>query len=786
LIGNYLKSALRNIKKQKWYSLITLTGLTIGMTCFVLISLYVRYELSYDEFHPHADRIYRAIAHTRETYRGKSQVAVTPAPLASAMEKELAEVLKTTKVMDRRGVISIDGTSFPENRIYYADPSFLEIFSFPLAAGDAGQALNEPYSLLISRDMTARYFGSENPLGKTIQVDQQDFTITGILENIPGNTHFKFDHLASFSSLVEMRGREKIYTWNNWSYYTYALLHHQTDLPALEKKLNNILKKNYDEDASQNMWLQPVADIHLHTKANFELESGADIRNVHLLSVIGIFILLIACFNYMNLATARSTLRAREIGMRKVIGASRRRIIRQFLGESCLFSLFALICSCFLIKILLPAFRNFIRRELEAGFIQNGALLLTLAGLTLFIGLISGSYPALVISSFQPTDILAGKAVRGSRKSLLFRNSLVIAQFAVSAALIFCTITVYRQLHFIKNKDVGFSKDHIVTIRNPEEGYEAFKNSLLAHPQILEIAESDNLPYGITNASFGNWEGHNPEEKLLFYRNRVSSNFLDFYNIPVIQGRGFSREFADKDGQAYILNEAAVKTIGWENPIGQSFGFGEDKKGIVVGVIKDFHFAPLHLNIGPLALTPNSEPSPWISIKITPKNIPRTLALIEETWKTHSSDGVYSYSFLDDRLDRMYRTERRLGKTFSIYTFIALFIACLGLFGLASFTTEQRTKEIGIRKVLGASEWNITLLTTKKFMLLVLMANIAAGPLAGYAMKQWLDNFAYRIHIGAGSFALAAASSFLIALMTVGYQSLKAALSNPVNSLRSE
>ena len=786
MIKNYLKSALRNIKKQKWYSLITLTGLTIGMTCFVLISLYVRYELSYDKFHPHADHIYRVIAHTREAYRGKSQVAVTPAPLASAMENELAEVLKTTKVSDRKGVISIDGTPFPENRIYYADPSFLEIFSFPLAAGYARQALNEPYNLLLSRDMAAKYFGSENPLGKIIQVDQQDYTITGVLENIPGNTHFKFDHLASFASLVEMRGREKMDTWNSWNYYTYALLHHRTDLPALEKKLNDIIKINFDEDASQNLWLQPVADIHLHTKANFELESGADIRNVHLLSVIGIFILLIACFNYMNLATARSTLRAREIGMRKVIGASRRRIIRQFLGESCLFSLFALICSSFLIKILLPAFRNFISRELEAGFIQNGTLLLTLTGLTLFIGLVSGSYPALVISSFQPADILSGKAVKGSRKSLLFRNSLVIAQFAVSAALIFCTITVYRQLHFIKNKDVGFSKDHIVTIRNPKEGYEAFKNSLLAHLQILEITESDNLPYGITNASFGKWEGHSPEERLLFYRNRVSSNFLDFYNIPIVQGRGFSQEFADKDGQAYILNEAAVKTIGWENPIGRSIEFGEDEKGIVVGVIKDFHFAPLHLNIGPLALTPNSEPSPWISIKITQKNIPRTLALIESTWKTHSPDGVYSYSFLDDRLDRMYRTEHRLGKTFSIYTFIALFIACLGLFGLASFTTEQRTKEIGIRKVLGASEWDITLLTTKKFIVLVLMANIAAGPVAGYAMKQWLNNFAYRIHIGFGGFALAAAASLLITLMTVGYQSLKAALSNPVNSLRSE
>jgi putative ABC transport system permease protein len=787
MFQNYLKSALRNIQRQKGYSLITLAGLTIGITCFVMIALYVRYEFSYDRFHTNAQNIYRVLVDTRETYMGKSQVTVTPGPLASAMQEEFPEVLKATKVESERVVMRYGGHRFTENHIYYVDPAFLDIFEFPLLAGNPKTALSKPNCLLVSKDMAEKYFGQENPMGQTIHVDEKDYQITGVLASIPGNTHFRFDFLASFSSLVDLHGRDRIYSWNRWSYRTYVLLHGQADPVYLENKLVDFLKRNYSEDATQTLRLQSVADIHFYTKANFEIEPTADIRNVYLLSAIGFFILLIACFNYMNLSTARATTRAKEIGMRKVIGANRMQLIRQFLGESILFSLIALLFSMILVKLLLPAFRVFIDRKLEAGFIHNGTLMLTLLGLVLFIGLVSGSYPSLVLSSFQPTIVLKGTQMRGSRSSSLFRNSLVVSQFAISAALIFCTIVVFNQLHFMRNKELGFVKDYVVTVPNPARGNETLKDKLRQSAHILDVALSEYLPHDISGASFGEWDGYNPEEKLIVYRNCVDANFLNFYNIPVVLGRGFAEEYSDKEGEVYILNEAAVKAIGWDDPIGKRFGFsGEDEKGVVVGVVKDFHFAPLHLNIEPLALTPNSERIDWLSIKINPQNIPDTLAFIERTWKRHSPGGDFSYTFLDDRLDRMYRTEEKLGKTFSIYTFIALFVACLGLFGLASFTTAQRTKEIGIRKVLGATEWNITLLTTKKIMALVLMANAIACPAAYFAMQHWLQNFAYRVEVGVWIFVLSATLSLAIALLTVSYQTIKAAIANPVDSLRYE
>ena len=786
MLRNYFRSAIRVIKNQKGYSLITLSGLTIGMTCFILISLFVRYEFSFDGFHENSQNIYRVLVDTGEIYRGKSQVAVTPAPLAGAMMAEYPEVLNATMATSQRAVMKYRDVRLAESRVYYADPAFLEIFRFPLVAGNLEVALAEPNSLLLSREMAEKYFGEQDPVGETIQVNQKDFKITGVLENIPGNSHFRFDYLASFSSLVELSSRERVYRWNSWSYYTYVLLHRQTDLLSLEQKLTGLLKKKYDEDATQILRLQPVTDIHLYTQSNFELEKNADIRSIYLLLVIGILILLIACFNTMNLATARSTTRAKEIGMRKVIGARRSQLIRQFLGESVFFSLIALVVSVLLVRLLLPSFRIFIERKLEDVLILDGTLLLALTALAVLIGFISGSYPALILSSFRPSVVLKGARALSSRSSSHFRNVLVICQFAISVALIFCTLVVYRQLHFMQNKELGFVKDHVVTVPNPESGYEAYKNELLQNPHILDAAASDRLPHNITSASSGEWEGYNPDQELIVYRNRVDDDFFRFYNLSIIQGRGFSREFNDEDGRAYILNQAAVKTIGWEDPIGKRFGFSEDEMGAVVGVVKDFHFAPLHLQIAPLALTPNSERNSWLSVRIDPQNIPTTLAFIESEWKRYSPSGEFSLSFLDDRLDRMYRTERKLGETLTYFTFIAIFVACLGLFGLASFTTVQRTKEIGIRKVLGATEWDITLLTTKKFILLVLVSNAIAWPLAYVAINQWLHNFAYTAGIGSWIFIQSAAISLVIALLTVGFQSVKAALANPADSLRYE
>ena len=560
MFGIYIKGTLRGIRKQKWYSLITLSGLVIGITCFILISFYVRYEFSYDRFHEDHQDIYRVLADTGEVYRGKSQVAVTPAPLAGVMKDAYPEVLSAAKVMDTSVTMKYRDVRLAESVIYYADPAFFNIFNFPFLSGNPATALAEPNSLLISRDMAEKYFGRSDPFGETISVDGNDYKVTGVLENVPGNTHFRFDYLASFSSLVESRGQDRIYRWNNWTYYTYVKLHGEASWLSVEQKLTDLLKQNSPK-ASQVLRLQPVAEIHLYNEANFELGSHGDIRNVYLLSAIGIFILLIACFNFMNLSTARATIRAKEVGLRKVVGAGRFQLVRQFLSESLLFSLLSLVFSLSLVRLLLPAFRIFVQRELETGFILDSSLLLTLVGLVLVIGFVSGSYPALILSSFQPTTVLRGTRAKSSRGSSIFRNVLVVCQFTISIALIVCTIVVFKQLHFMRNKELGFIKDYVVTVRNPAEGSDVFKNELLQNPFILDAALSDRLPHNITSASFGEWDGHDPEERFIVYRNWVDDDFLDFYDIPVIQGRGFSNEFNDSTDNAYILNEAAVKAI---------------------------------------------------------------------------------------------------------------------------------------------------------------------------------------------------------------------------------
>ena len=786
MFRHYIKSTLRSIKKQRWYSLITLSGLAIGITCFILISFYVRYEFSYDRFHENHQDIFRVLVDTGEVYRGKSRVAVTPAPLAAAIQDAYPEVLRAAKVMDRGVTMTYRGDLLAERSMYYADPAFLEIFDFPLINGNPETALDAPYNLLISREMAAKYFGTSDPVGETISVDKTDYQVTGVLENIPGNTHFRFDYLASFSSLVESRGRDRIYRWNNWSYYTYVKLHPEASSSSIEQRLPELLKQHSPE-ASQVLRLQPVAAVHLYKDANFELESPGDIRNIYLLSAIGLFFLLIACFNFMNLSTARAAIRAKEVGLRKVVGAGRLQLVRQFLGESLLFALLGLVFSLVLVKFLLPAYRIFVQRELETGVILDGALLLLLVGLVLVIGIVSGSYPALILSSFQPTTVLKGTQVQGSRGSSLLRSVLVVCQFTISIALIICTLVVFKQLHFMRNKELGFIKDHVVTVGNPPGGSDTLKNVLLQDASILDATLSDRLPHNIMSASRGEWDGQDPGERLIVYRNWVDEDFLDFYNIRIIQGRGFSKEYNDSTDRVFILNEAAVKTIGWDDPIGKRFGFGKDRMGLVVGVVKDFHFTSLHLKIEPLALTPASEDNKdWLSLRINPMDVPRTLTKIEEAWKQHSPEGMFSYSFLDDRLDRLYRTERRLVSSFTVYTLIAIFVACLGLFGLASFATARRTREIGIRKVLGASEWSITLLTTKTFLWLVLIANAAAAPAAYLAMRAWLHNFAYRTGLETWVFLLSAALSFVIALVTVGYQSVRAALADPVKSLRYE
>ncbi len=799
MFKNYLKIAFRNIKRHKGYSFINIAGLSVGLTCCILILLYVKYELSYDKYHENADNIYRVVMkQPGNVYMGNEWFNVGPGGLKSTLMEEYPEVVYSTRAKRNEGDIYYNNSLFEERTIFFIDPGFLKIFSFPLISGDPETVVKDPFSMLITQRIAKKYFGNEDPVGKIINVDKNyDFKVTGILKNCPKNSHFRFDILASFNSLYSIirGGKNFIETWNrgNSVWNTYIQLTENYNARDLESKFPAMVKKYRGENSKGEFHLQPLISIHLHSNINGEIEANGDIRYIYLFSAIAFFIMLIACLNYMNLATARAASRFKEIGIRKVIGAGRRQLIRQFLGESMIFTIAALLISLILVSLLLPSFGSFINKNLEFNFYSDHLLLLYLICVALIVGLISGSYPALFMSALKPVNVIKGSMTTGSvrKRSSAFRNSLVVVQFVISIVMIISTLTVYRQLNFIKNSNLGFTKNHIITgylhDRNLRENLEPFKNYLSQYPQILDVYVNGDLPLTILSHNYAEWEGLTEGETgPLTYIGFVNYNFLDFFNIELIKGRNFSKEFTTDASQAIILNETAARATGWENPIGKKFSvYGY---GIVIGVFKDFHNTSLHLKVEPMALrlTESNNSSGNFAIKISSYDIPRTLAFIESNFKKYFPGYAFNYSFLDEKIDRMYRSEQRLGQIFNYFTLIAIFISCLGLFGLASFTTEQRTREIGIRKVLGAPISGIIMLISREFVKWVLAANVLAIPIAYIAMNKWLHIFAYRTHIGIWTFVISVTMALMIALISVSYQSVKAAAANPVDSLRYE
>jgi len=804
MFKNYLKIALRNIKRHKGYSIINIAGLSVGLMCCILILLYVKYEFSYDRYHENADNIYRVVMKFPGiVYMGSDMYNASPGGLKAALMEDFPEVIYATRATRRRAYIYYKNNPFEERGMFFVDPEFFKIFSFPLISGDPETAVKEPFSMLITQKIAKKYFGNEDPVGKIINVGRKyDYMVTGILENCPENSHFTFDILASFNSLYTTDGKENIETWSGFNdlWNTYLLLQENFNPDDLESKFPAMAKKYGGEDYEGEFHLRPLTSIHLHSDINFEIEANGNILYIYLFSAIAFFIMMIACLNYMNLATARAATRFKEIGIRKVVGADRRHIIRQFLGESMIFTITGLFISIIFVELLLPSFGSFIDKNLEFNFCSDYLLLLYLICVALIVGLISGSYPALFMSALKPVNVIKGSLSTGSvrKRSSAFRNSLVVVQFVISIVMIVCTLTVYNQLDFIKNSKLGFKKDHIITgsifDSNLRNNLELFKTELSRYPQILDVYVNGDLPVTISASNYARWEGlAEGEEGHLTYGAEVNYNFLDFFEIELIEGRNFSKEFTTDTSQAFILNETAVKITGWNEPIGKKYSLW-GREGLVIGVIKDFHNTSLHLKVEPMALWLTSPNIPNIlnrtindfAIKISSDDIPGTLAFIEDKFKEYSPDYPFNYSFLDERVDRIYRSEQRLGQIFSYFTFIAIFISCLGLFGLASFTAEQRTKEIGIRKVLGASVSGIIMLLSRNFVKWVLAANVLAIPIAYIAMNRWLQNFAYRTHIGIWTFVISVAMALMIALISVSYQSVKAATANPVDSLRYE
>jgi putative ABC transport system permease protein len=791
---NYFITTMRNLLRHKGYSFINIFGLIIGLTSAILISMYVSYELSFDRYHENAKYIYRIIQFQEgNRYMGSEWFNSSPAGLKAAVVSEIPEVIKSTRAYERPSIVKKGTKVIRENQIRFVDPEFLDIFTYPLLEGNKKTVLSKPFSVLLSQDMKTKYFPDENPIGKTLTMHQQDFQVTGIFENVPKNSHFTFDFLVSIDTLYSLgfnRDLEKKWTSNElWN--TYILVKKGCNITDLKLKLDQLVKKHLGDKSKTRYHPQPLSRIHLHSRVNFDASNISDIRYVYLFSAIVFLILVIASVNYINLTTSRSWQRAKEVAVRKVVGAHKKTIVRQFLMESTIFILLAVIISIVLTLLLLPYFSQFIGRDLSMSLLLNGNMLATLFFIILVVGILSGSYPALFLSRFKPILILKSTIrSKGKRKPGL-RNILVVVQFIVSILLIVCSLVIYWQLEYIRNKNLGFNKDHIVYGiggRGLIKNFKPFKQALLQHPDISDVYLGGRIPVNIRSNTTPRWQGKKKNEGFLCYDAPVDYNFIDFFNIKLVKGRNFSKNFTTDLEEAWILNEAAVKKIGWENPIGKNFYFSyNSKKGRVVGVIKDFHNTSLKLDIEPMALhLVGNKTRPYYAIKIKSNKVDDILKFLGRKVKEFSPDYPFRFYFLDETVDRMYRSEKMLGEIFGFFTMFAIFISCLGLLGLVSYTAQQKTREIGIRKVLGASRNQLLSLISKEFLYLILVANLIAWPIGWYAMASWLANFAYRINMNPLLFIGAGAITLVFALITISYQTLKAASTNPVKTLKYE
>jgi putative ABC transport system permease protein len=798
MFKNYLHIALRNLKKHKGYSLINILGLAIGMACCILITSYVLYELSYDRYHENADRIYR-LKCDAQIGGNHLHLPKSSPPMGEYMVENFPEVSNAVRIRELGTVpVKYRENLYYEDQIFFADNSIFDIFTFPLLNGNPETALKTAYSVVLTEDASRKYFGNEDPIGKVLTIDEDaDFTVTGVLSNVPRNSHFVFDMLCSFETYAQ-NNRLNMLNWLFLNNYTYILLEKGYEPGALEQKFPDMIEKNAGNmlkavKGDITLSLQPLTSIHLHSRLEQEISATSSIANVYIFSAIALFILFIACLNFMNLSTARSAKRAQEVGMRKVLGAHRARIVRQFISESLIYSLIGCVFALLFVEIVLPLFRSLSGIALSINYLENLWLIPGLISLTLFVGLAAGSYPAFFLSSFQPIRVLKGSLKTGTANAH-FRGVLVVVQFTISIVLIIGTIIIFSQLNYMRNTALGFEKEQILIIPISDEStvksLAPLKEDVKNYPGIINVAASSHVPGQTTYYNPFLPEGFTREEMPWMGQLNVDCDFIPTMGIELLAGRNFSSELETDQRLSVIINETAAKRFGWEDPVGKTIGTFTSAtammKRTVIGVVKDFHIESLHKEIGPLLITNNPEWLNSLSVRLSPHNIPETLGFLSKKWRQYNPLRPFQYSFLDESFDAQYRADERLSQIFSYFSILAIFIACLGLFGLASYTAEQRTKEIGIRKILGASISGIVKLLTEEFSRWVLFANIIAWPVAYFAMRKWLQGFAYRTSIGFLTFVWSALIALSIALLTVSYQALKAAKANPVKSLRYE
>ncbi len=801
MFKNYLKIAYRNIKKHTGYSLINVAGLAIGMACCILILLFVFDELSYDKFHENHDRIYRV---TRKWFNADGVVNlhlghVAP-PAAPLLKNDFPEIIHAVRIIGAGGLlVGHDSAFYEESRFFFAEEDVFKVFTFDMIAGDPETALQDPFSVVITDVMAERYFGTEDPIGRslTIQASSQkaDMKVTGVIKPLPHNSHFHADFLGSFKTYEAVVGDRELQSWSSNNYATYLLMAEGYDINRLKSQLDPFIDRHMSEGRSERtkLELQPLTDIHLYSHLDSEIEANSDITYVYVFSIIALFILLIACVNFMNLATARSAGRAKEVGLRKVIGAQRPQLIRQFLSESIITAVLSLLIALGIVLLVLPKFNQFISRDLSLNISANILLFIFLFFIAIFVGLISGIYPAVFLSAFKPVRVLKGNLDTG-KKGLSFRTVLVVFQFATSIILIVCVSVVSGQLDYMQTRNLGFDEEHVVVLPSSPTiifRLEGFKTRLLQNPNILSISAAKRVPSGRLLDSAGSrvLSGETSEPiKFRIAQLRVDYDYLPTFKMELAAGRNFSREMGTDPTQAFIINETAAKRIGWESPeeaVGKGFGYGQ-RNGQIIGVVKDFHFESLHQEISPIVMHLSKSDMSQVSIRIGPENIPQTMSFLKDIWAEMRPDYPFSYYFIDENFDQLYRSEEQLGKIFSYFAFLSVLIGCLGLFGLASYSAERRTKEIGIRKVLGASASGITVLLSKEFTKWVLLANLIAWPAAYLIMSKWLQNFAYRSGIGFGTFFLAGGIAWGIAFLTVAYQAIKASIADPITALKYE
>jgi putative ABC transport system permease protein len=799
MLKNYFKITLRNIKRNKAFSFINIAGLAIGMACCILIVNYIIFESSYDRFNKNADRIYRVNTLLEIGGRG-GNLASTNHPIGDYLRDNYSEVINSAKFRRYKygqTLIEYEENKFFENRVYYADDSVLDVFTYPMLIGDPKTALKSPHSIVLTESMASKFFGRDYPIGKILKLNnREDCTVTGVIRDIPGNTHFPINMLVSFESFYVDNPQLKGRWMGDFEVHTFVLLEEGFDYTELEAKLPAIVEKQVGKllkvmGGKVEYSIQPLMDIHLHSDLLNEPTGQSDIAYIYGFSAIALFILLIACINFMNLSTARSAKRANEVGMRKVLGANKSKLVYQFLGESLILSAFAYFIATGLAELSLPMIRSLTSVELSIFFTNIPLFVLISVGFVFIVGIVAGSYPAFFLSAFKPVSILKGSLNTGPT-SYRFRSILVVLQFAISVFLFIGTIIIFNQIRFMKNRNLGFDQERLVFIQifddSIKSSTETVKEELVKLPGVIHASATSHVPgHGAMHNGYVP-EGFSYEESLMMGRVSVDSDFIKTFGIELTAGRNFSHEFSTDKKYSILINEMAVKEIGWDDALGKQITelVEIEVPKTVIGVVRNFHTDSLHNPLDPICIDQNPDNFSYITVRLGPGNVSETMKLLETKWKELDSSGTFDYAFLENSLVAQYRVEERLSEIFTYFSILAIVIACLGLFGLASFTAEQKTKEIGIRKVLGAPVSGIVLLLSKEFTKWIIAANIFAWPIAYFVMNKWLQNFAFRISIGIGSFLLAASLALLIAMITVSYQSLKAALANPIDSLRYE